>query len=283
MSRLPSKALALNPRTTAHQIETWNKFGNKNDYLRMSEAYAFANVLENELIAEAQNGHVVVTRDQMGNILAVTRQDAEGQVLSMIAEKEYKHVHTGGLPGVNIEHLPSRAGGEFRVNCQGAHDYSTEAFNVDGHLVLAGTQEAIFVTKEQAKRFFDLHDKGMWPEEELDLANLVELVKRVAKRQNKVVTIDLEPVLPLRIGDYQMVAEIRDNRTAYSKEPIQWYRVLRVHRLCSDEQWASEPLSKENALVRAKSFNRGDGLVDIENFFFTVRPETYQLKESTAS
>jgi hypothetical protein len=32
-------------------------------------------------------GEVVVTRDESGNIVAVTRQDDEGQILSVIAER----------------------------------------------------------------------------------------------------------------------------------------------------------------------------------------------------
>ena len=63
-----------------------NIFHPKNGCILSTTQRLFAFEQWQKLMARPE-GEVVVTRDESGNIVAVTRQDDEGQILSVIAER----------------------------------------------------------------------------------------------------------------------------------------------------------------------------------------------------
>lgn len=153
-------------------------------------------------------GDVVVTKTADGQIVAVTRQDEEGHILSVIAES-----------------APRK------------HD--------------ARTVEAMA--------------------EQLILA---------AQKAGVVVTIDLKPREELRMGNYDMRIQVRNSHAINNLVQIEWFRVVKGSSFDDamvDEEWASEPLSRENAEVRCNVLNEKCG--EHSRCYHTVRPENYTLYE----
>ncbi|NQZ78651.1 MAG: hypothetical protein HRT61_21430 [Ekhidna sp.] len=55
--------------------------------------------------------------------------------------------------------LPSETYGDFTADFQGSADGDTEVICIDGMMVIPTDEGCTYITKEQAKLFFNLEDK----------------------------------------------------------------------------------------------------------------------------
>lgn len=62
------------------------------------------------------------------------------------------------MPETQSGDLPEKPYLPFFAMAQGKTDYAVEAININGMLTLCATEEAVYVTKQQAMAFFGLVD-----------------------------------------------------------------------------------------------------------------------------
>ncbi len=93
-------------------------YGCAPDELRHDEVKAAGATIE--ALSQGQQGEVVVTRDEDGEIVMVSRQDADGQVLSVIASTTHAGAKQQGREAVAYQQLFNAIGDAVSVPYEGA-------------------------------------------------------------------------------------------------------------------------------------------------------------------